>query len=320
MKCLVVSSGNLIGVSQSLSSDPALESANSDDGLLQELGDLFWQMKPDSSNRGAIAPKRFIQKLRYEIEMYRDHEQQDAHEFFIVLVNSIVEDLRRLSISTFYPVEIEPARLMQLENYVSSEELLPVKEKTETWIHDFFQGTFEYETFCLCCESTTRRLESFLDLSIDILDGCSLSGCIKKFSSKELLNGSEKYFCQSCASHQEALRSVRIVKMPLLLTIHLKRFKFVETECGALYKRLPYRILLPLELRLTHLILDHSLCRSMSRGHYVSCIKSDSGWLLYDDQTVENMSDKQLQTFFGGITENCGVNSGYLLFYQLVGD
>jgi ubiquitin carboxyl-terminal hydrolase 12/46 len=63
-----------------------------------------------------------------------------------------------------------------------------------------------------------------------------------------MLCGECKYYCETCNSKQEAEKRMRIKKLPKVLALHLKRFKFV----GMLNKfvKLTYRVVFPFELRL----------------------------------------------------------------------
>ena len=51
---------------------------------------------------------------------------------------------------------------------------------------------------CVSCEHTTRREETFFNLSLDIEQNSSLIHCISRFSVKELLNQDNKLMCESC--------------------------------------------------------------------------------------------------------------------------
>uniref|UniRef100_A0A915AXV0 ubiquitinyl hydrolase 1 n=1 Tax=Parascaris univalens TaxID=6257 RepID=A0A915AXV0_PARUN len=64
----------------------------------------------------------------------------------------------------------------------------------------------------------------------------------------ETLQADQKYYCENCCSKQEAQKRMRVKKLPQLLALHLKRFKYVEQLSR--YTKLSYRVLFPLELRL----------------------------------------------------------------------
>lgn len=83
---------------------------------------------------------------------------------------------------------------------------------------------------------------------MDVEQNTSLSHCLQEFSNMEMLCGECKYYCETCRSKQEAEKRMRIKKLPKILALHLKRFKFV----GMLnkFKKLTYRVVFPFELRL----------------------------------------------------------------------
>lgn len=92
----------------------------------------------------------------------------------------------------------------------------------------------------------TNRDESFLDLSVDISQHSSVTSCLKSFSSSELMCHRDKFFCDACASLQEAEKRLKIKRPPTVLALHLKRFKYID----GYFKKLGYRVVFPLELRL----------------------------------------------------------------------
>ena len=118
---------------------------------------------------------------------------------------------------------------------------------------------------------------------------------------------------------------MRIKKLPRILALHLKRFKFV----GVLnkFKKLTYRVVFPFELRLFNTVREKQIilpnktytfeiviinlfkkktddCSNsdriydlvsfvvhcgmgLNRGHYISVVKSHGYWFLFDDEQVE---------------------------------
>jgi len=206
-----------------------------------------------------------------------------------------------------------------------------------TFVHDLFEGRLSNEVRCLRCETITERVETFLDLSVDIEQNSSLTSCLRSFSSTELMCQANKYFCDGCGSLQEAERRIRFKRLPRILSLHLKRFKYVQTprESVAKYKKLSYRVVFPLELRLCNTAADaedgdrlYSLFAVVvhvgsgpNHGHYVSLIKSHGRWLLFDDDCVEVKDESELQTVFGSTSDELSVASteaGYILYYETV--
>ena len=164
----------------------------------------------------------------------------------------------------------------------------------ETWIQELFQGTLVSTTKCLNCETVilgfddppslifspqvSSKDENFLDLSIDVEENTSITTCLRVFSNIETLSGESKYYCETCSSKQEATkRCVRtagehgvtsrlfdrmcIKKLPRILALHLKRFKYFEVFKQ--YKKLSYRVVFPFELRLLNTVCNLPFSRKL---------------------------------------------------------
>lgn len=203
------------------------------------------------------------------------------------------------------------------------------KESELTWIHELFQGILVNETKCLNCETSSSKEENFLDLSVDVEQNTSINHCLQEFSNMEMLCGECKYYCENCSSKQEAEKRMRIKKLPKLLALHLKRFKFV----GSLNKfvKLTYRVVFPFELRLLNTTEDCSngdqiydlvsfvvhCGMGLNRGHYISVVKSHGYWFLFDDEQVEKIEISSFEDFYG-LTQDTTKKSetSYILFYE----
>ena len=122
---------------------------------------------------------------------------------------------------------------------------------------------------------------------------------MRKFSSSEALRAENKFFCDACCSLQEANKCMRIKRLPNILALHLKRFKYIEQLQR--FKKLSYRISFPLELKLTNTsdqtdnpdrlytlfaVVVH-VGSGPNHGHYISLVRSHTHWLLFDDESVE---------------------------------
>eukprot|EP00002_Diphylleia_rotans_P032464 TRINITY_DN6822_c0_g1_i1.p1 TRINITY_DN6822_c0_g1~~TRINITY_DN6822_c0_g1_i1.p1 ORF type:complete len:301 (+),score=65.06 TRINITY_DN6822_c0_g1_i1:53-955(+) len=218
-----------------------LQETEGESHLLSALAELFTSIATQKKRTGVVAPKRFIQKLRKENELFRGYMHQDAHEFLNFLLNTIAETL-------------EKQQKASIENVTSMESIPPslrCSEGKKTWIHEIFEGTLTNETKCLCCETVTSKQESFLDLSIDIEQNTSITSCLKNFSATETLCHRDKFFCDQCCSLQEAQKRMRIKRLPKTLALHLKRFKYVEHLQR--HKKLAHRVVFPMELKVANL-------------------------------------------------------------------
>ncbi|WKY02539.1 hypothetical protein Q1695_016090 [Nippostrongylus brasiliensis] len=308
------------------------KSGNQKENLVTCLADLFHNIATQKRRVGTIAPKRFITKLKKENELFDNYMQQDAHEFLNYLLNTVSETL-------IEEKNAERDRLLRngtlrkgtLSTDRGRDEAGGGSSKVDTtWIHEIFQGTLTNETRCLCCETVSSKDEDFLDLSVDIDQNASITHCLRVFSETETLCGDQKYFCETCSSKQEAQKRMRIKRLPHMLALHLKRFKYMDQLSR--YTKLSYRVLFPLELRLFNVSDDASngdrlydlvaavvhCGATPNRGHYITIVKSNSFWLLFDDDIVDKMDISSMEDFFGlsdgGVQKNS--ESAYILFYQ----
>ncbi|KAJ9552033.1 hypothetical protein OSB04_016078 [Centaurea solstitialis] len=295
-----------------------------EENLLTCLAELFMQISTQKKKTGVIAPKRFVQRVKKENELFRGYMHQDAHEFLNFLLNELVDILEKET------AKGPAGNLSPPEKITNGPHAGPVngakKEPLVTWVHKNFQGILTNETRCLRCETVTARDETFLDLSLDIEQNSSITSCLKNFSSTETLNAEDKFFCDKCCSLQEAQKRMKIKKPPHILVIHLKRFKYME-QLGR-YKKLSYRVVFPLELKLTNTMEDADCEYSLfavvvhvgsgpNHGHYVSLVKSHNHWLFFDDENVEMIDESAVQTSFGSAQEYASnTDHGYILFYE----
>ncbi|RXW17034.1 hypothetical protein EST38_g8821 [Candolleomyces aberdarensis] len=119
---------------------------------------------------------------------------------------------------------------------------------------------------------------------------------------------------------------MKIKKLPNVLALHLKRFKYQE-EVGR-YIKLTYRVAFPMELRLFNTVDDMENADRLytlfaivvhigtgpHQGHYISIVKAGGSWVVFDDDSVYTISEGDISKYFGD--SNAG--SAYVLYYQAV--
>jgi len=288
--------------------------------LLTCLADLFYSIVTQKRKVGTIAPKKFIARLRKEKIEFDNYMQQDAHEFLIFLINHINEIIvGELSGGAGPGVNLTKAKTPDTDT----------TENSITWINEIFQGILTSETRCLNCETVTSKDEEFCDLSIDVDQNTSVTNCLRNFSSTETLCSDNKFKCDTCCSYQEAHKRMRVKRLPTILALHLKRFKYVEQYNRHI--KVSHRVVFPLELRLFNtsddavnpdrmydLVAVVIHCGSgPNRGHYISIVKSHGFWLIFDDDIVDKIDPATIEDFYG-LTADVQKSSetGYILFYE----
>ncbi|WFC99673.1 ubiquitinyl hydrolase 1 [Malassezia yamatoensis] len=257
------------------------------------------------------AIKSFLETLMRKSDLFDTSMHHDAHEFLNFTLNQIGEDL------------------IAMQNKQQERSISETSEKKpplhRTCVHDLFQGILTNETKCLTCENVSYRDEEFLDLSINVSPYTSVSSCLRQFSESEMLHGKNKFFCDACASLQEAEKRMKIRHAPNILALHLKRFKW-EPRAQS-YVKHACRVVFPLDLRLFNMsdkadnpdrrydlfaVVIH-VGAGANQGHYISIIKIGKRWALFDDDCVTYIPESDIAKYYGDSPET---GSAYVLFYQ----
>lgn len=305
-----------------------------EENLFSGLKDIFETIMGHASRTGVVNPTKFLEILRRENDMFSGQQHQDAHEFLNYVLNQVIENVddyqKKHGLKNGNGNLVAPPKSSGSLTPVNSSSAASTASMTSTlaagWIHELFEGLLSSETKCLTCENVSRRDEQFLDLSIDLEKNSSVTSCLRNFSASEMLCERNKFHCDTCGGLQEAEKRMKIKRLPKVLALHLKRFKFME-HLGR-FEKLHYRVLYPYHLRLFNTTDDADdpdrlyelyavvvhIGGGPFHGHYVAIVKTeDKGWLLFDDELVEPVDKAYVRNFFG---ERPGMACAYVLFYQ----
>lgn len=264
--------------------------------------------------------KTFLTTLHQNCNLFDSTMHHDAHEFLNFILNQVCEDM----------IDKRQRRANKLKEQSYTPLSACFNSPTisqRTYIHHLFQGILTNETRCLSCETITNRDEEFLDLSINVEHNTSVASSLRLFSEREMLSGRNKFFCDTCSSLQEAEKRMKIKQPPNILALHLKRFKWDESNNA--YVKHASRVVFPLDMRLFNTtdqtsqpdqlyelsaIVVH-IGSGAHQGHYVSIVKIGTRWAIFDDEDVLFIPESDISKYFGDVPE---VGSAYVLFYQAV--
>jgi ubiquitin carboxyl-terminal hydrolase 9/13 len=297
------------------------------------LKDIFMALIANSSRTGVLSPQRFLEIFKRDNEMFRTSMHQDAHEFYGLVLNAVITNVETnaLRMKELAPPQNDANMEQSMKAAVASAaSAMGLGSGTRSpgtgWVHEIFEGVLTSETKCLTCETASQRDETFLDLSIDLEEHSSVTSCLRKFSAEEMLCERNKFHCDNCGGLQEAEKRMKIKRLPKILALHLKRFKY--TEDMTRLQKLFHRVVYPYHLRMFNTTDDAEdpdrlyelyavvvhIGGNAYHGHYVSVIKTqDRGWLLFDDEMVEPVDKHYVRNFFG---DKPGMACAYVLFYQ----
>lgn len=302
-----------------------------EESLFTALKDIFESVMAHSSKTGVVKPNKFLEILRRENDMFNGQQHQDAHEFLNYVLNQVIENVeahQKKMLREFRSAPKPSGSATPVETSSAASTDTMTSATAAGWIHDLFEGLLSSETKCLTCENVSRRNEQFMDLSIDLEKNSSVTSCLRNFSASEMLCERNKFHCDHCGGLQEAEKRMKIKRLPRVLALHLKRFKYMESSNR--FEKLHYRVLYPYHLRLFNTTDDAEdqdrlyelyavvvhIGGGPYHGHYVAIVKTeDKGWLLFDDELVEPVDKSYVRNFFGERT-GTGVASAYVLFYQ----
>ncbi|KAF5026788.1 hypothetical protein F66182_1142 [Fusarium sp. NRRL 66182] len=295
------------------------------------LKDIFLALLESNTHTGVLSPQRFLEIFKRDNEMFRNSMHQDAHEFYGLVLNDVINSVE----STARQMQLQ-APAEDLDGLATSvghalgsamvNHVAGASFPVTGWVHDIFEGVLTSETKCLTCETASQRDETFLDLSIDLEEHSSVTSCLRKFSAEEMLCERNKFHCDHCGGLQEAEKRMKVKRLPKILTLHLKRFKY--TEDYSRLQKLFHRVVYPYHLRMFNTTEDAGdpdrlyelyavvvhIGGNAYHGHYVSIIKVPGrGWVLFDDEMVEPVDKHFVRNFFG---DKPGMATAYVLFYQ----
>lgn len=294
------------------------------------LKDIFLALIESQNRTGVLSPQRFLEIFKRDNELFRTSMHQDAHEFYGLVLNDVITNVEDNARKLDAQAAAQNDGLTQsVGNALGSglnQQMNGTRSPGTGWVHDIFEGLLTSETQCLSCGTGSRRDETFLDLSIDLEEHSSVTSCLRKFSDDEMLCERNKFHCDTCGGLQEAEKRMKVKRLPKVLTLHLKRFKY--TEDYSRLQKLFHRVVYPYHLRMfntteeaedpdrlyeLYAVIVH-IGGNAYHGHYVSIIKTkDRGWVLFDDEMVEPVDKHFVRNFFG---DKPGMATAYVLFYQ----
>ena len=126
--------------------------------MLYELHLLFNALQGNKKNRGYFNHRKFILAVKATNALFDNDEHHDSHEFFSWLVDQLHEG----AVKSERP-DISPEELM-----FGQAAAIP------SIIYDLFKGELNNIVTCVTCETTTKKKESFLHLSLDVEKNTSL--------------------------------------------------------------------------------------------------------------------------------------------------
>lgn len=238
------------------------------------------------------------------------YEQQDAHEFFIATL-----DVLHKHCSEFMP---RPSNAVSHNNI----------GHCSCIIHQIFTGGLQSDVVCQNCNGVSTTIDPSWDFSLDLgpvtgggRSPCSLIDCLERFTKAEHLSSNEKPMCENCASYQESTKQFTIKTLPIVVSIHLKRFQHSEEAETKISTSISFPEMLDMTPFMSKrkkgtpfssdnryslfAVINHS-GNSINAGHYTAFVRQQHDyWYKCNDHVITRANLKEVLD-----------SEGYILFYH----
>ncbi|XP_027009925.1 ubl carboxyl-terminal hydrolase 18 isoform X1 [Tachysurus fulvidraco] len=192
-------------------------------------------------------------------------------------------------------------------------------------IKNLYKIDVEECTECSECGNVQRAPNIFLSFPLHLHDERNtLMDCFRMFFEPQMLEGSEAFYCGKCERKMPSTQRCKLVSLPSILCINLKRFRNIHGYTRKMYTKVSFpetinmAEILPEEhsqaaerrYRL-YAVVVHAGMAMM--GHYTAYIYStDSMWYYINDSHMQQVSWEEVQRTYGG----CRSKTAYMLLYR----
>ncbi|KAL4571439.1 hypothetical protein LXL04_018198 [Taraxacum kok-saghyz] len=283
-----------------------------------------------SGDRKPYSPVKLLYSLWQRSGNLANYAMQDAHEFFISMLDGIHENVEKDEKKPHSQGELSFNLYYFLLYFSCSGDCCIA--------HRVFSGILRSDVMCTACGFTSTTYDPCIDISLDLIPPVpepsgkptSLIGCLDRFTRPEKLGSDQKFFCQNCQIRQESLKQMSIRKLPLVHCFHIKRFQHSQNLSQKVDKYMQFPFSLDMSPYLSSSILRGRFGNRIGKdpegsevggsefelfavvthtgkldaGHYVTYLRVRNEWYKCDDCWVSRVHESIVR----------GVQ-GYMMFY-----
>jgi len=164
----------------------------------------------------------------------------------------------------------------------------------ENIIDELYAGRLVDYIRCIDVDYESERVDKCLDFSLAIVPFDSnvamksLTECIEMFLRPEILDGDNQYYAEAFQKKVDAIKGLKLCKLPQIMSIQLKRFVFDFSNDYVVQKKLNDIVKFPMILDMNKYVTRLS---ADSRHRTSSCSRSSS---IEGDDGIELIGDDQL--------------------------
>ncbi|KAI3713647.1 hypothetical protein L1987_72230 [Smallanthus sonchifolius] len=266
-----------------------------------------------SGDRAPYSPAQFLYSWWRLSENLACYEQQDAHEFFMSVLDRIHEKEGK-------------TRNTNKDN-----------GECHCVVHRAFSGLLRSDVTCTTCGYTSTTYDPCVDISLDFntnvdhispnkpqkstdLGVSTLTSCLDLFTRPEKLGSDQKLYCQNCQERHESVKQMSIKRLPLVLCLHVKRFEHSLVRKAS--RKIDRHLQFPFSLDMTPYVSssivrkrfgnrifafegDEAECSTnfevfavithsgmLESGHYMTYLRLNEQWYKCDDAWITEVDDE----------------------------
>jgi ubiquitin carboxyl-terminal hydrolase 8 len=261
-----------------------------------------------------ISPKLLKETLGKFYDPYSGFRQNDAAECFNKIIELLHEGLS-------YAVSIKFA--IKKEHILTEMEKMEAASMACTKMHfeknysipvKLFYGQFQNRIICIECKTVSMYYEPFSMINLPICEKTNtLSDCIEKYTSFEIMDGKNKYCCGKCQKETIGKKKIMVWKLPNILVFSLNRFsgsRKIEKYIDFPVNKVIFNNLVQNENSKNTVydlvsVANHS--GGLSGGHYWAYVKGTNGkWFICNDENCSEITNQSTIVS----------NSAYFLVYK----
>ena len=181
--------------------------------------------------RSLVEPRALVSHVRAVGRHFRAGRQEDAHEYFVCLVDALQAAALRASGGGGGGNSGGNG----CGNGGASGGLA---ETTE--VRQIFGGQLRSQVVCSACAYASTAYEPFVDLPLELRASSSVGRALRRFSAPEALVGDNQYRCAACATLVDATKRLLVHATPRVLVLQLKRFGARRDGTGKIAKHVAF--------------------------------------------------------------------------------
>ncbi|KAK6151696.1 hypothetical protein DH2020_014331 [Rehmannia glutinosa] len=292
-----------------------------------------------SGERMPYSPAKFLYSWWQHASNLASYEQQDAHEFFISMLDGIHEKMQK----DRRKPHSQGSCVFSCDVVLESLTCFGVGQESCSGdcciAHRVFSGILRSDVMCTSCGFTSTTYDPCVDISLDLEPNhasstkvastksnysvnneansvnsgknpsvSTLVGCLDHFTRPERLGSDQKFFCQQCQVRQESLKQMSIRKLPLVSCFHIKRFE--HSPIRKMSRKIDSYLQFPFSLDMAPY-----LSSSILRSRYGNRIFPFDG----DEQDASSEFSSQFE-LFAVITHSGKLDAGHYVTYLRLDD